>query len=134
MRSRPSNIVSARDIIRAVEERDVDTLIRLTDPDVEWRSAFAVADGGLYRGHEGVQRYVADMNDAWEVVRLAIEQELTIGDVVVFVGHIQVEGKGSGAATESLAAYVLRFREGRLTHFRPVRDPERAFAALGGIE
>lgn len=118
-------------ILEAVEHRDLARLVSLTHPQVEWRSAFAVTDGGLYRGHAGMERYVADMNDAWGVVRLEVEQEMAVGDVVIFVGRIEVRGKGSGVETGSRAGYVLRFRDGLVVLFRPFRDPEQALGALG---
>jgi ketosteroid isomerase-like protein len=121
----------AHQVIDAVERRDADRLIELTDPGVEWRSAFAVTAGGLYRGHDGIREYVNDMNDAWEIVRLRVDDEIGVGNVVLFVGRIHYRGKGSGVEAESESGYVLRFREGLLVGFRPFRDPEKALAAVG---
>ena len=119
----------AHEVIDAVERRDEATLLQLTHPEVEWHSAFAVS--GLYEGHAGIRRYVRDMMDAWDVVRLDVDRELDVGDVVVFIGHIQYRGKGSGVAGESRSGYVLKFRDNRVTLFRPFREPERALEELG---
>ena len=38
--------------------RDVEALIALADPDVEWHSFLAVGqEGGVYRGHEGTRTH-----------------------------------------------------------------------------
>ena len=124
-----TNAQLAHDVIDAVERRDLDALIDLTDPQVEWHSAFAV--GGHYQGHEGMRRYVRDMKDAWEIVRLDVDHELGVDEVVIFVGRIHYRGKGSGVEDESQAGYVLRFRAGKVILFRPFRDPVEALASLG---
>ena len=130
--TRAGNIELAHRVIDAVEERDLATLIELSDPAVEWQSAFVVSGtGGAYVGHEGLREYVDDMNDAWEVVRLDVDEEIGVGEVVVFVGHIEVKGKGSGAENQSVAGYMLKFDDGRLVRFRPFREPEAALEAIG---
>jgi ketosteroid isomerase-like protein len=125
------NLDLGHQVIDAVEHRDVDRLVGLTDPEVEWRSAFVSGGGGLYRGHAGIREYVNDMNDAWEIVRLDVNHEMGVGEVVVFVGRIHYRGKGSGVEAELESGYVLTFRRGRLIRFRPFRDPERALEAVG---
>ena len=122
----------AHEVIDAVERRDEAALLELTDPEVRWHSAFAI--GGLYEGHAGMRRYVRDMIDAWDVVRLDVDHELDVGDVVVFVGRIQYRGKGSGVGGERASGYVLRFRGERVALFRPFAEPEEALASLGKLE
>lgn len=126
------NLEVARRVIDAVEQRDLAGLIELTDLEVEWRSAFVVGGtGGVYRGHAGMREYVQDMNDAWEIVRLDVDHELGVGDVVLFVGRIHYRGKGSGVEAESESGYMLKFRAGKVIRFRPFREPEKALEAVG---
>ena len=126
-----AHLKAAHDVIDAVEQRDAPALIALTHPGVEWRSAFAVSKGGLYVGHSGIREYVADMNDAWDIVRLDVDQELCVGDVVILVGRIHYRGKGSGVEDETDAGYVLTFKDGKVVGFRPFRDPEASLARVG---
>lgn len=129
------NVELARQVIDAVERRDLTGLINLTDPEVEWRSAFVVGGtAGVYHGHDGLREYVKDMNDAWEIVRLKIDHEIAVGDVVVFVGRIHYRGRASGAEAETEAGYMLKFRKGRAVRFRPFREPEKALEAIGLAE
>jgi ketosteroid isomerase-like protein len=119
-------------VIDAVEHRDLAGLISLTDPEVEWRSAFVVGgSGGLYRGHDGLREYVSDMNDAWDIVRLEVDHEIAVRSVVVFVGRIHYRGKTSGVEAESESGYMLKFRAGKLVRFRPFQNPEEALEAVG---
>ena len=128
----PDILEIAHQVIDAVEHRDLDALIRLTDPDVEWRSAFVVGGtGGLYRGHAAMREYVRDMNDAWEVVRLDVEHEIAVGSVVLLIGRIHYRGQESGAEGETESGYMLKFRGGRVVRFRPFREPEKALETVG---
>ncbi len=124
------HLKAAHDVIDAVEQRDALALIALTHSAVEWRSAFAVNKGGLYVGHSGIREYVADMNDAWDIVRLDVDHELCVGDVVILVGRIHYRGKGSGVEAETDAGYVLTFRGGKVIGFRPFRDPGSTRSAV----
>jgi ketosteroid isomerase-like protein len=126
------NVALAHEVIDAVERRDLSRLIDLTDPEVEWRSVFAeVGEEGVYRSHPGMRRYVGDISDAWEVVRLDVDDQLEVGDIAVLVGRIHYRGKGSGVETESPAGYMIRFHRGRVVCFRGFREPEQALAAVG---
>jgi ketosteroid isomerase-like protein len=126
------NAQLVRETIDAVARQDLSRLIELTDPDVEWHSMFAqLGEGGVYRGHDGMRRYVKDLGDAWEFLRTQIDGSLAVGDVVLVVGRLRYRGKGSGVETESPAGYVTKFREGRMVYMRAFREPEQALLALG---
>jgi ketosteroid isomerase-like protein len=126
------NVELAGQVVDAVAQRDLSRLIALTDPEVEWHSFFALGEGeGVYRGHDRMQQYVSDLNDAWEIVRPEVDDRLQVGNVVVLVGRLHYRGKGSGVETEALAGWVLKFRDGRVLYFRAFREPEQALVAVG---
>ena len=126
------NIRVAREVFDAVRRQDSSRLVELTDPEVEWRSFFAVGEKeGVYRGHSGIRRYVADLNDAWEAVDPTLEDGLSVGAVVVLVGRLRYRGRGSGAESESQAGWCLTFRNGKVQRFRAFQEPERTLEAAG---
>ena len=121
-----------RKVFRGIAEQDLPRLIELTDPEVEWRSFFAIGEAdGVYRNHSGIERYVADLTDVWEFVRPEILDGVELGEVVLLVGRIHYRGRGSGAETEASAGWVLKFRDGKVVLFRAFRDPERVLEAAG---
>jgi ketosteroid isomerase-like protein len=125
----------AQRAMNTLSRGDLRGLLLLADPEVEWHSFFAaLGEGGVYRGHEGTRQYLSDLSDAWEVVRADIDDGVAVGDVAVFVGRIHYRGKGSGIETETAAGWMLKFRDGKLTHFRAFRDPERALEVVGLAE
>jgi ketosteroid isomerase-like protein len=126
------NVEIVRAMMDAVARQDLTRLIELTDPEVEWHSFLAqLGEGSVYRGHDGMRRYVRDVSDAWEFLRTDVDDVLAVGDVVVVIGRLRYRGKGSGVETESAAGYVGKFREGRMVYMRAFRDPEQALLALG---
>ena len=125
------NIELAHEVFEALGTRDADRLIALSDPRVEWYSFFALAEGGVYRGHAGAQRYMSDLRDAWEVGRAEVDDALEVGDVVVLVGRIRYRGKGSGVEGAAPAGWMLKFGAGKLLCFRAFRDPEQALESVG---
>jgi ketosteroid isomerase-like protein len=116
----------------AVSERDVDVLLELTHPEVEWRSFFAaLLPRGEYRGHGAFDQYLHDLGDAFDFISPEPEQMLDIGDVVVAVGRVRYRGRASGVEAEAPSGWVFKFRDGKATSFRAFREPERALAAVG---
>jgi ketosteroid isomerase-like protein len=129
------NVEIARQLFSAVAQRDFGRLLDLTDPEVEWHSFFALGEeGGVYRGHSGLRRYVSDLNDAWEVVRPEIDGGVGAGEVVLLVGRVEYRGRGSGAGAEEKAGWVVKFRGGRVILFRAFREPELVLEAAGMSE
>jgi ketosteroid isomerase-like protein len=125
------NLEHGRRVLGVLSE-DREALLALTDPEVEWHSFFAeLSQGGVYRGHDGMRKYIDDLGDAWEMVRAEVDDGVAVGDVVLFVGRIRYRGKGSGAEDATPAGWVLRFRDGKVLSFRAFRDPERVLEAAG---
>jgi ketosteroid isomerase-like protein len=126
------NVELARRLMEIVSRPDADELVAMSHPEVEWRSFFAVGEeGGVYRGHDGIRRYLKDIDDAMVILRPEVEDTIAVGDIVVLVGRVHYKGRESGAESEVAAGWVLEFRGGKLISFRAFREPERALAAIG---
>jgi ketosteroid isomerase-like protein len=125
------NVELAHKVLDALSKRDPSRLIALSDPEVEWHSFFALAEGGVYRGHDGARRYMSDLDDAWEIGRAEVDDALEIANVAVLVGRIHYRGKGSGVESASPAGWMFKFRDGKLLCFRAFREPEQALEAVG---
>jgi ketosteroid isomerase-like protein len=125
----------AREFMEALNKRDATALAEISDPGVEWHSLFAeVGEGGIYIGHEGARRWMADLDEAWESVRGEVTDTIAAGRVAVLVGRIHYRGKGSGVETEVPVGWVVEFERGKVARFRAFRDPERALATIGEPE
>jgi ketosteroid isomerase-like protein len=119
-------------LVDAVARQDGERLLELTDPEVEWQPVFAqLREGGIYRGHEGIKQYIADLAETADALQVVIDGVLSVGATILAVGRLTYRGKGSGAETEIVVGYFLRLRDGRVLQLRVLRDPEEAFALLG---
>ena len=122
----------AGQVLDAISGRDLSRLTALTDPEIEWQSFFAeLGEGGVYRGHNGLRRYLSDLGEAWEILRPDVDDGLAVGNVAVLVGRVHYRGKGGGVETESPAGWMFRFRRGKVLRFRAFREPEQALEAVG---
>jgi ketosteroid isomerase-like protein len=119
-------------VLAALGRRDVDRLIALSHPDVEWHSFFAsLGDEGVFRGHDGTRRYMAALDESWEVGYAEVDDGLACGQLAVFVGRIRYRGRESHLEASAEAGWVLVFRDGKLVRFQAFREPERVLEDLG---
>jgi ketosteroid isomerase-like protein len=126
------NVRLVHGLVEAVAQQDLERLIELTDPEVEWHSFLAqLREGGVYRGHDGMRQYVQDLADTWEFLHTEVHDTLSVGAVVLMVGNLRYRGKGSGVEAESIVGYMLKVRRGKALLLRAFRDPEEIFEAVG---
>jgi ketosteroid isomerase-like protein len=126
------NVQLHDELIDAINRRDIARLTELADPDVEWHTFLAeLREEGSYRGHDGIRQWLTDVTDAWEFLRVEIDDVLAIGAVVLGVGRLRYRGIGSGVELETPAGWVVRFLGGKLIYARLFREPEEAIAATG---
>jgi ketosteroid isomerase-like protein len=130
--------MSAKDLeiirvgVEALNRGDVDGLAEALDPDVELVPLRAVLDGTVYRGHEGMRRWLADMGEDWTRFELDLQEvrELEGGQVLV-QATMRLRGK-SGVALDSSAAWLCELRCGRVSRIQFFADADAALAAAGG--
>ena len=118
--------------VEALNRGDVGGLEAALDPDVELVPLRAVLDGTVYRGHEGMRRWLADIGEDWTryELQLAALKELKSGQVLV-EATMRLRGR-SGVAVDSPAAWLCEVRGGRVSRIRFFADAETALAAAGG--
>src|SRR5688572_2419836 len=98
----------------AFRRQDADALVALTDPDVEFGGSAAAPDR-LYKGHEGIRKYMQDIDGAFghewnaEIERIAEAGE----NRVLIVARIFGPGKG-GLPLDLRLAHIWELRDGKL--------------------
>jgi ketosteroid isomerase-like protein len=122
----------AREVLALLGERELETLIERTDPEVEWRSFFAgLGERGAYRGHSGMREYVSDLTEAWDYVAAEVDSVVAADDVAVAVGRIRYRGRSSDIEAADPALWMLKFRDGKVVLFRAFRDPASVLERVG---
>ena len=125
------NVEVVRQAHDAFNRRDVERLVSLSDPDCEWLPFRAQLEGITYRGHEGVRRFVADMDEDWTEFRIEPLEFREVSDQVVVTGRVTGRGSGSGVKIDFEGGFVFGMRGGRITHITSYSEPRAALESVG---
>jgi ketosteroid isomerase-like protein len=125
------NLDLARRAFVAFTERDLDALLEIMDPDVEFLPVTAnITTGGQpYRGYAGMARYFEDVARVWTKVRVHPDELRDMGDTVVALGRIHA--RGGGMIIDRPTGWVFRIRDGRIAWGRVYASHQEAVEAAG---
>jgi hypothetical protein len=91
-----------------------------THPEIEVHTAVAGLSGDVYRGRDGVARWIADMEEVFDEWRLGLgELEEVSPTRLLAVGTVHLRGRGSGIGVDQPCAWLLDHVDGVLTRFEP---------------
>jgi uncharacterized protein len=127
------NVALARAGYEAFNRGDIDGLLDLCAPDVEWQDGGAPLDTAAVTGKDAVRAFFETVMEPWEEIRREPEEIIDLGGDRVLVLFTQsVRGKGSGVEVVARAGDLLTLREGRLVRWigYPYRDEALAAAGL----
>lgn len=98
---------------------DRESFIEIVDPEVEISVASSEVTGGVpFRGHEGYRRWVATMEESFEVWELCPQTFEERGETVLVLGTMCLRGRGSGVELEQETGWIVDVREGKLLRLR----------------
>jgi ketosteroid isomerase-like protein len=131
------NVEIAKRGIDALNRRDAafDEYDEVVTPDYEFQTALAsFVESGSYRGRVGLEAYVAEIEETWEVFHLLPDEFRDLGDRVLMLGRLEGRGKSSGALVDTPFGMVLDFRDGRISRSCAFLDHGEALRAAGLTE
>lgn len=120
--------------ILAYNGQDVRALLEELAPDVEWRPLNQVMFGGkasVYRGHDGVRRFMTEVEEAFAQARIEKLEVRDLGERVFGSGQLHIRGRASGVEADSLIAWLAEFKDGRMTRIKDYLDPRQALEDAG---
>jgi ketosteroid isomerase-like protein len=110
-----------RRAFRAFDERDLATLVELTDPEIElFAPTAALANEG---------RYLMDVAHTWARLHVFPEKFRDVGNHVVCLGRVRAEAR-DGLEVDSPTAWVWELRARKLRWGCVYADPGRTFMGL----
>jgi len=116
----------------AFNRRDLDAILALADPDVEFTSRLVRVEGGRpYRGHDGLRSWWEDLLGVYPDFRGEIEDVRDLGDVTVARLRVRGHGTGSDAPVEQTAWFVIEWRNNKAIWWRVVLSESEALEAAG---
>jgi ketosteroid isomerase-like protein len=115
------------------ERLDVEAGLEYLDPEIVFQSAIVSgAEGGSYRGHDGLRRWAAQARDAFAELRTVADEWRDLGsDQVLMLGRVYARGRESGADLESKVAFLCTLRDAKLAHVTGFLSHAEALEAAG---
>ena len=126
------NMETLRRGYRAFTRGDLAAVTHLVTPDVEWGATSFPGIESVYRGHEGMQRWMGTIRSAWVTFEVTLDEVLHDGgDLVVVAERVRGRGRESDAEVEMCVYSTYWFEEGRLRKRSVFADRRRALEAAG---
>ena len=105
--------------------------LALWDEEAEFYPLRAQLDGQSVWGHEGLERFVAELTEDFEEVRFEIEETRDAGEQVVGIGRFRARGRASGVNLNVPLGVFTRVRRGKIVYTRFFSEPADALEAAG---
>ncbi|MGW3332027.1 nuclear transport factor 2 family protein [Streptomyces rubiginosohelvolus] len=88
-------------------------------PDVVLHQAAALPHGGVWRGHQGMERFFRAMSDSWAEFKLVAQDFLAAGETSVVRTIVRARSRATGRELTFPILQTLTVRDGRITEVRP---------------
>ena len=125
------NVEVAKRAIDAFKEETSTAFAALTTRDFEWSPSMVAIEGEIFRGREGIEKYFASLDNAWERFHILRDRFRTLADIVIMLGRLEGRGKGSGVPVEASLGMVFDCRDGMISRIRGYLDHGEALRAAG---
>lgn len=112
-------------------DTDLDALVRLLDPAIEWVSPNDSIEPGTRRGHSGVRDAFAATNMAWDAPTHTAQEFVDAGEDVLVTVTFRGHGRGSGMEAEQAEFHVWTVRGGAVVRFQWFYKRNEALEAAG---
>ena len=125
------NVDLARTAYAALLRDDIDAVVALAHPDVEWHSLVLEMEGE-FRGHDGIRRWWESIRSAFPDWRPALADIEARGDWVLM--HAQATGSGAASGVGIAGDFwqAVEVRDGLVVRYHAVRTRDEALRIVEG--
>ena len=102
----------------ALNRRDFDGWMQQLDPQVEVYELAEAPEPAVYRGPEGVRRWLEQQDEVFEEFSMEPTEIVVSGDVVLATVAMRGRGRASSAPVTITLFHVLTMRDGRVLRVR----------------
>lgn len=110
----------------AIAEGDIEALLEILDPRIEWHPPAQGTLDEVYVGHDRVRELFGNLFEAWERIGHEPTKLVEADDKAVVVTHVNLLAKMSGLEIDELWAYYVEFEGGKIAGVWMYTDPEQA--------
>jgi hypothetical protein len=117
----------------AFNRGDIDTVMDLMDPNIEWQEpdVEGLPLRGTHHGPEDIANNVFGATvENWDDFQAVPEEFLDAGDRVIVLGHFQGRRKATGKTLDAPFVNVWTLRDGKLVHHRNYPDTAKILQSL----
>ena len=132
MNSQNQNIETVKKLYEAFGKRDINSILSLLSPDVEWgepENPYNPAGGTRY-GHKGFLEWINIGHETEEILALEPRQFLSNENSVAVTGHLKCLAKPTGKIYESDFVHLIKLNEGKIILFKEFFDTYTAGEAF----
>ena len=126
-----ADVESVKRGVEAYNRGDVEGVLEGADPEVIAVPVRSLLEGGEYSGHDGLRKFLADMEEDWESREVELTDVRDLGDRVLVLGNFHAVGKASGSEVRQPVAWVCEMRNAKLLRLNAFSDQEAALAEVG---
>ena len=113
----------------ALNRRDLEAFVALSDPEVEVVSLIAESEGGTYRGHEGVRQWWRDVAGSLGGIQFEAEEIRELDDETLLV-RVRTAGEVADVQVEQVMWQAIAIRDGLALWWQPFRSEQEALEGL----
>jgi ketosteroid isomerase-like protein len=119
--------------VEAFNQHDMEALVELTSTDFEFMPYLAtLIETTTYLGHEGLDKYFADAESAWEEIHVRLDDVRDAGHGLIYSsGELYGRGRASGLEVRVPLAWVSEISDGKLTRLQSYQSAAEALEAAG---
>ncbi|MCO5993118.1 nuclear transport factor 2 family protein [Actinoallomurus rhizosphaericola] len=88
-------------------------------PDVVMHQAPTLPYGGVWRGHDGMERFMAAMSRVWRSLEFLERRQWTDGDTAIVSNHGRLTARATGRSIETTVLQVFTVRDLLIAEIRP---------------
>jgi ketosteroid isomerase-like protein len=128
------NVEVVRRAVQAFNDRDIAELADLITEDYEFTPYLPAAvekTTTMYRGRQGLRDYMKDAGEAWQSIQIHLDEVRDLGDRALAFGEMRARARGSGIDARVPLAWVLEFRDGKVSRYQSFGDTPEAREAAG---
>ena len=84
----------------------------------------------VYRGHDGIRRWMEDLTGEWETFQVTVTEFVQRGDRVLCPFQIRARGRASGVVIDGEMFHLIEMRDGLIGRLEAFRERAAALDAL----
>jgi ketosteroid isomerase-like protein len=115
----------------AYNSRDLGAYLDTVSESVQFQSRFSAMDRRVYRGHDGLRRYFAELDEVWSRYQMKLERAIPVGTRVAGLFQVSAVGRESNLQMEEYPGVVFTLEAGKIVQIDAYATQAEALEAVG---